>query len=727
MGAESHNMRGRESVAMRAILAGLLAGTLSLAATGCAQQGGTVGDGTSQPGDAGASGSDSTSAPALKTESEIPTDGSPLSLIDAANFWSKRDLDPSYAEYEATTVVFDGDGENASGADASSVTASGDTLTISGEGIYILSGKSDSMGIVVDAPADAKVQLVLAGLSLSCDGGACLHVKSADKVFLTVKDGTENSLASTGELADADGADGTVFSKADLTVNGAGSLSVTSEAGNGVVGKDEVTLVSSVTAIDAPKGHAIDANDNIAIHGGTWDLSSGKDGLHSENDDDQTKGWVYADGGTISIAAGTDGIDAGSQVQIDGGSLSLECGDDGIHAELDLVINGGTVDVTRCAEGVEGGTVTITAGDVSVTADDDGINATGTPDKSADGAQGDAGNGMPDFGNGFPGKGAKGGQVADGDDQGPDDGQQAGRGSSDGNGSQPPATPDGGMPSNMESDTSDRPSPPAMPEGMEPPSAPRTTTGDRQGTPSGNGESESGTTGGQGESVTGDAESQGTTPQGDGQGGQRPSGMPGGGFGMMGSDETAILTISGGHVTVDAKGDGIDCNGLIHVTGGQTCVYGPTSDGNSAMDYGTELRIDGGELVAVGSSGMAEDVSSESKQASMTVFLDEGTTGDASVSVGNNSIAECSPTRQYSMLLVSTPAMRDGGTYDVRTGDKVTSVKMDGRVTVSGTRSSFMGGKAPGGQQAGFQPREFSAPEDLVGQRVGTPRSSDGQ
>ena len=684
---------GQGRTPMRVVLAGLLAGSISLTMAGCAQQG--DGNGLVQSDGSGSHVRKPSVTALLKSEAEIPTDGSPLSLIDTADIWSKRDLESSYADSEATTILIDGADVGISGANASSVSTSEGTITISEEGTYVLSGQSNSMGVVVDAPADAKVQLVLAGVSLANDGGACLHAKSADKVFLTVKDGTKNSLMSTGGFVTDGDVDGTVFSKADLTVNGTGELSVTSSTGNGIVGKDEVTLASSTTTIDAPQGHAIDANDCVAIHDGSWNLRSGKDGIHAENSDDQTKGWVYADGGTISIVAGTDGIDAGSQIQIDGGTFALECGDDGIHAELDLAINGGAIDVTKCVEGIEGGTVTVTAGAVSVVSDDDGINATGTPNASED----DATNGTvnvrspQDEGNGS-------------------DGQQVRRQPPDTDGERP-AMPDGEAPADMGASGSNRPSPSGMPGGMEP----HATADDKSGTSSDGTDASANASGHPG--ATEDSESQEQRPQVQ-DGGQRPGGIMGGGFGMMDADSTALLTISGGHVTIDAKGDGIDCNGLIHVTGGQTCVYGPDSDGNSAMDYGTDFRIDGGELMAVGSSGMVEDVSPESKQASMTVFLGENVTGDVSISVGDSSVVECSPTRRYSMILVSTPAMRDDGTYEIKTGDKTTPVQMDGRVTVSGTRSSFTGGEPR--ERAGSQPGEFSSPEGLVGQRMGVPR-----
>ena len=72
---------------------------------------------------------------------------------------------------------------------------------------------------------------------------------------------------------------------------------------------------------------------------------------------------------------------------------------------------------------------------------------------------------------------------------------------------------------------------------------------------------------------------------------------------------TPLLTVSGGYTAVYASGDGIDSNGNIVMTGGTLLVFGPTDNGNGAIDYGDgncSMTISGGTLLAVGSSGMAE-------------------------------------------------------------------------------------------------------------------------
>jgi hypothetical protein len=101
----------------------------------------------------------------------------------------------------------------------------------------------------------AKVQLVLDNASVTCDGSAALYVKSADKVFLTMAEGSENTSPPPGTFhADGDtNVDGAVFAKSDLTLNGSGTLTVTSESGHGIVSKDDLKITSGTYVITAAK------------------------------------------------------------------------------------------------------------------------------------------------------------------------------------------------------------------------------------------------------------------------------------------------------------------------------------------------------------------------------------------------------------------------------------------------------------------------------------------
>ena len=274
------------------------------------------------------------SAAAAQIEAASDTDPGDL----ASEAFSERDLSGGY------------DAEDASAIDLNEL--SGDAV-ISEAGTYVLTGALENGSVVIDASSEDKVQLVLKGASIASDSFAAIYVKQADKVFITLAEGSENSLSNGGSFVqrDENDVDGVIFSKDDLTINGSGSLTIVSPAEHGVVCKDELVIAGGVLNITAG-AHAIRANDSIAVSDGSITIRAGKDGLHAENGDDDSLGTIYIAGGSFSVSAGDDGVHAVSLLRIDGGSLDI-----------------------TAAEGLEATYVLINDGDITVSASDDGINA----------------------------------------------------------------------------------------------------------------------------------------------------------------------------------------------------------------------------------------------------------------------------------------------------------------------------------------------------------------
>lgn len=191
-------------------------------------------------------------------------------------------------------------------------------------------------------------------------------------------------------------------------------------------------------------------------------------------------------------------------------------------------------------------------------------------------------------------------------------------------------------------------------------------------------------------------------------GGQKPSGMDMDNKGQApasrsASDDDVYIKITGGTITVNAGGDGIDSNGNLYITGGTVYVAGPTSNGDGALDYEEEASITGGTLIAAGSSGMAQGMGSNSTQCSMLVNLSETIAAGSVISLkdssGNVLISWTSP-KQFSSVVISTAELAQGSTYALVTGDTQTEATLSSVATTSGS-AGFGGGFGGAGGRGG--------------------------
>ena len=255
--------------------------------------------------------------------------------------FTDRDTRIEYNESDSVLIQLNG---TSAAAFSDSVKITGTMITITEEATYILSGTLEDGMIIVNAPDTAKLQLVLNGVNINSETSAPIYILEADKVFLTLADGTENVLSNGGTFTaiDENNIDAAIFSKQDLTINGNGSLTVTSPVGHGIVCKDDLVITGGTYIVNSAS-HGLDANDSIRITGETQlTIDAGKDGIHSENNDDASLGFVYISNGTMNIEAEGDGIAAGAYVQIENGSF-------------DLLVDGGSANGSNASSGNYGG------------------------------------------------------------------------------------------------------------------------------------------------------------------------------------------------------------------------------------------------------------------------------------------------------------------------------------------------------------------------------------
>lgn len=558
-----------------------------LFSTACTQSGTTVTGNVS----AGATGADATTI--------VPS--------EETDMFTNRDAETSYSEEDSLSLVL-ADGATAS--DDERIVVDGDTVTLTGAGTYLISGILSYGQIRINAADTDKLHLVFQGVSIRSCGSAALYVLNADKVFITLAADTVNTLQSEGAyLADENAnVDAALYSKKDVSINGTGTLNISSEAGHGVAVKADLVMMDGIYQVTGAK-HAISAKNSIRIKSGTYSLSAGTDGLHAENADNAEKGFIYIAGGTFTVRAASDGIDAAATLQfidgvlyvtasgkgvkssgdlliaggtlqvnatddavhtngncsVTGGELTLVTSDDGIHADGNLSVHDGTIRVTKSYEGLEGKTVDIIGGTIEIVSSDDGINAAGGKDAS----------------------------------------------------------------------------------GMQP-------------------------------------------------------GFPGGKTDTFQADDTCYIQISGGMTTVNASGDGLDSNGSIVVTGGQTFVSGSTNSADSALDYDGSGTITGGVIVLTGSSGMAQNFGSASTQGSILVNFSSSSSASVTLADSDGStLLTYQPPKSYNSVVVSTPDLTTGNTYSLTACGQTQSIQLSSLIYGSGSMGGGMGGMGGGAQPGG--------------------------
>ena len=595
-----------------------------------------------------------------ETNAEETSAQSEAGTFSSADMFTERDLAGTYEESGAVYVTLSDDGITG---ETDGVAINGQTMTITAEGTYIFSGTLSEGQIVVDAD-NAKVQIVFDNVDITCASSAAVYVKSAEKVFVTLAEGSQNTLRNTDEYVaiDDNNIDAVIFAKSDLTLNGTGSLTIISAEGHGIVSKDDLKIIGGTYDITAA-GHALSGKDSVRIADGTFILTAEKDGIHAENADDEEKGYIYIADGDFTITSDGDGMDASNIVQIEDGTLDITAG-------------GGAANSLKTHESdVPGG----------------------------------PGGGMP-----------QNGEKPDGESM-PQMGEKPDGENMTEMGKRPDGTTPPEKPSQTDqSDTADETAAPDNATDHQSSSAETTedTTTDESGT------STKGIKAGGGMYLNGGtyqidsaddsihsnanitiADGTYTLATGDDgvhaddalivNGGtitvtESYEGLEGltvtindGTIDITASDDginTAgeKMELNGGYIHILAGGDGVDSNGDLTINGGEIYIDGPSDNGNNAIDYGdrSSAYVNGGTLVAIGSSGMAEGMSDSSKQKVLMIKLGEQMEAGNVVLTDSegNVIVSYTALKTYDCVIISTAEVESGATYTLTTSGTTTEV-----------------------------------------------------
>jgi len=456
-----------------------------------------------------------------------------------------------------------------------------ETLTISESGTYHITGVLEDGSIVVDAGV-GEVRLILDNVTLKNSNGPAIYCSSAEDLVIEL---TGNNMLYDGEIYatsyDED-VDGAIYSKADLTFQGDGTLNLIANYRDGIVGKDDVKFNAGSYNITT-NDDAIRGKDSVYVVGGDFVINAVADAIKTTNETDAGKGFVMIENGKLSITSGAKGIKAtktiliydgfftivshddaihsNNYVGVVGGTYSISSGDDGIHADRELIIDGGNLSIEKSYEGLEAQVVTINGGETKIIASDDGMNAGGGADGSANNRAG---------------------------------------------------------------------------------------------------------------------------------------------ANTFNTDTNCILSINGGDVYIDSAGDGIDSNGYLYFNGGNVVVDGPTNNGNGALDAGAGIVMNGGSVVAVGASGMAETLGNSSTIYSVSMYFTSVQAAGTNIVIkddAGNTVVEHTSAKTFNHLAAGTDKFEPGKTYAVYVnGVEDRTFTLNNIVTTVGNSNTNQN-NMPGGRQ----------------------------
>lgn len=546
--------------------------------------------------------------------------------------------------------------------DGKNAAVSGNTLTISGAGVFSLNGTCSDAKILIEAADNDEVTLLLNGVNLTSKNGAVIDCEKAKSLSIISAGGTQNTLTDTENYTfaeDEDEPDAAVFSRCDTVYNAGegGSLTINASYKDALKSKDGLSVEGGALEINAADD-GIMGKDFVKILGGKLSIISGGDGIKSTHDTDENRGYVTIDGGDITINSAKDGVQAETVLTVNGGEIDIKAGGDEADKEIssnrgfldfenrggnkirpdamtgatppDAQTNADSTDSTESMKGLKAGkSVIISGGEINVTAADDSVHSNGdvtvnngklTLSSCDDGIHADETLAII------------GGEI-------------------------------------MISKSY---------EALE----------------------------GKNIEISGGEINVKATDDGINAGG----GDNGSALGFNANTEDYYISISGGNITVNADGDGLDSNGTIALSGGFVVVYGPTNSGNGAIDYQKSFAVSGGELIALGNSGMAQAPGTLS-QPCLSIYADVSENSKIEVrdSSGNVVMSTTTP-KKCNSLIFTSDKFKDGESYSIYGNDVLLST-VTAEIGVTGGGASANGGFGGHGGMGGQRPDGFTKPE----------------
>lgn len=548
--------------------------------------------------------------------------------------------------------------KDVSSSDAIEVVATSDIVNISESGTYMFKGK---YGGIFIAKASLKLHFIFDGATISNNSGVAIDGTKNKKteLVITLVDNTTNVISNNGEDVNA------IHIKGSLAINGKGTLDVTSNSKSALKASKEIQIVDATLNLTA-KNHGITGTSVIASDCTINVLNAGKDGINAECD------------GATSFTTEE------GYVTLTNVKYTCNVFGDGIQADTVVYINGGIYDIKTTGVFVVKNATNMA--EYGMTADDFRYKKVG--DKYQKIASDERASTLYGLTQGC--KGIKVGEIEYTDDNGNDvvvtDGEYL------------IVIVDGTF--NIDS------------------------TDDAIHSNSGNVLIEGGmyTISTYDDAITSDVLTKIT-------GGNITivtsyEGIEGayveitdGTINLTSTDDginaasddkmiTEHIIISGGVITVNSSGDGLDSNGSILISGGIVTVYGPTTGADAGMDADRGIVITGGTVFVVSTLGMVETPASNSTQYVISYAHQSTINAGSTVSLcdkDGNVLVSVTVAKNCQSIIISSPDMKKGETYYIYGGTtQMTSFTISSVITSVGSAGiGFPGGGRPGGIRPG--------------------------
>lgn len=568
------------------------------------------------------------------------------------------DYDSDEEEYEYnidTYINLESDNVSIEGSGASN---SDGVITINKAGNYSISGTLNNGKIIVDTDKNSVVKILLNGVNITSNDSSPIFVKGAKKCILTLKEGTESTLEDdssyTYENSDEDEPSATIFSKQDLIINGKGTLKLKANYNDAISSNDALRIFDTNIEINSVDD-GIRGKDYVYIKNSNIKVEASGDGIKSTNTNSEDVGYVIITDSTVNITSGTDGIDAKGSIYINGGKFNMVTG--GSSSNSQDKDTWGKWDKNEFGKG-----------NMKLQDPESSNDSTDTPSakgiKSVTNILIDSGEFNIDSS---------------------DDSIHSNNTIKIENGTYEISSGDDGIHADSILTINDGNI-----------NIKKSYEGCESAVININGGNINIVSSDDGINVACGKDS------------SSEMGRPG--QNNFSQTSKYSLNINGGNIEVDAKGDGLDSNGNIYINGGDIKVFGPTDDENGALDYDGTCEITGGNLIAIGSSGMMQAPSSSSSQYSLAFVLSSNCSENSVITIKDSSgdeVLNITAKKLYKSVVFSSSKIKKDEAYTIYIDGTESGSLTASSITTTNGKTNNMGMTSPndGGNRQG-EPRK---------------------